>query len=109
MDIFPRCPVHIGGGHLLYSGAIALQEIWRIAVKLIRHALAQHLLFGIKREDKGIQDGIFGLLDFLIFQAIFQQLGNLLVERLKSGRSAAALGSHSNAEDSRMIESRSNS
>src|SRR5438477_5072526 len=108
MNIFPRYAIYVGGGDLLYSSAVSLQEIWRVTVELIRHALAQHLLFGIKRKDKGIQDGIFGLLYLFIFQAIFQQFGNLFVERLDGGRGAAALGSHSNAEDSRMIESRPN-
>src|SRR5207237_6703322 len=45
VQIFWRYARNVGNLHLFYSGSVLFQKIGRIPIKLIRHALAQHLFW----------------------------------------------------------------
>ena len=52
MNVFLRDASYVGRGDVFHSGAVALQEIEWIAVKIIGHLLEQDFVLGIEAEDE---------------------------------------------------------
>ena len=92
-------------GDLLDPGAVSLKKVGRITVKLVGHTLAHDLGRGIEGKDEGIEDGIFGALDFGVVDGIGFQFVDLGIECLNRFYRALALGAHTDARQAGMIPS----
>src|SRR5437867_3660742 len=106
MDVFPGYAVNVSRRDLFDSGAIALQEVRRIAVKLIAHAFGQDLLLGVEFEDEGVQDGVLGFLQFFRLYRTMNQAVDLFLHGFNARGGASALSAHVEVSDAGMIESR---
>src|SRR5207247_11405388 len=99
----------VGNLHLFYSGSVLFQKIGRVPVEFVRHALSQDLFWCIKIEDEGIQDRVFGLLNFRLRNRLLRQVIDLLIHRLNGFHCALAFRPYWEAQNSRMVEGCPNS
>ena len=100
--------IDVRHGGLLNSGTIFLKKVQRVAIELVRHALAQNFVRRIEIENEGIEDGILGALDFVFCNGLLLQFVEIVVERLNRFHRAFALGAQHETADAGMIESGAN-
>ena len=94
MQILLADAVDVRSRHFLDPGPIAFQEIRRITIELIRHALAQDFVGSIEIENECIQDRVLRARDLLIRDRIRFQLVYFRIERLYRLDGTRALRSH---------------
>src|SRR5260370_17038934 len=86
--------INVGHSDLFNASAISLQEVCRVSVKLIGHALSQDLLFGVEGENKRVQDCVLGRAQLGLLDPAFADFDELVVQSVQSGGGAVTLAAH---------------
>ncbi len=96
--------VHVGCSDLLDFRLIFVEPVGRISVIFVGHALAENFVGRVEAEDEGVEDGVFGALDFVVGDGMFGEIVDVFAGGLNRFDRASALGADRNLQNAGMAE-----
>ena len=96
--------VHVRGGDLFDLRLILVEPVGRISVVLVGHAFAENLVGRIEAEDEGVEDGIFGALNFVVGDGLLGEIVDVISGGLNGFNGTLTFGSNRNLQDASVAE-----
>ena len=79
MQILGGHAVDVGGRDFLDFRLVLVEPVGRISVVLVGHALAENFVGRVEAEDEGVEDGVFGVLDFVVGDGLLGEVVDVFV------------------------------